>query len=715
MKRFASCLLALVASASAWAGQTVSLENESLAIQWDADRGTMVSLKDKASGREWLDPAVATSCYKILMVDQASPIASTDAAKIVVHEDPSGVTIEATHDKPATLTVTCSFRLEKDSPHVLARIAVRSPSPCRISTVHFPLVTLRLPFAGSGEDDRLLWPECDGSLLSNPSQNRPDRQFKYPGVGSLQMMAAFDPAAGLYLASRDTDACTKQFSTRRSGKGLEMGIAHVLPQSPVTQWALGYDVDLAALRPSAGLKTITWEAAADRYRSWAVRQRWCVQTMARRVTAGDIPKWLVEPTLVVTFSLRGQMPDGKVGNRLPLVVDQIERWRKVVGVPITCLIISWEKLDTWVSPDYFPPYGGDKDFAAVTRELHARGHRTMVYLSGLQWTLHKDMAGPDRPRVVIDQQAEFDRRGRSSAISDSQGQAVISGKPGQGVGESAVVCARTDLAREILAGTSQRCRQLGIDCVQVDQIVGGGMKECYHPQHGHPPGGGNWCSQSLYRIFHEIRTTGKARDPNFAFSIEEPGEFYLPCLDTYHARDLHQGRWPRSGAGVLGVPLFTHVYHDYLAGYGSEGCYVSEKPSRLGLYQIGMNLVCGKMPAVALWGRWIEPEKVDPPQQRLLRAHMELWRGPAGEFLNYGQRLASPDLDVPSMEMTFMEKDGKTRRALSVPSALHSTWRLADGRTGTIYASVHDKPVEFAVGKEKMTLQPGEAVFRPAL
>jgi hypothetical protein len=88
--------------------------------------------------------------------------------------------------------------------------------------------------------------------------------------------------------------------------------------------------------------------------------------MAQRVAAGDIPKWLTEPTLLFTYSLRGQMPDKSQGNRLPLVVDHADAWRKAVGAPITCLIISWEKLDTWTTPDYFPPYGGQSQFEAMT-------------------------------------------------------------------------------------------------------------------------------------------------------------------------------------------------------------------------------------------------------------------------------------------------------------------------------------------------------------
>ena len=73
---------------------------------------------------------------------------------------------------------------------------------------------------------------------------------------------------------------------------------------------------------------------------------------------------------------------------------------------------------------------------------------------------------------------------------------------------------------------------------------------------------------------------------------------------------------------------------------------------------------------------------------------------------------ASPELDVPPLEMGFTEKDGKTRRALTLPSVLHTAWKLPDGRAGTIFACVHDEPVEFTFGEEKLSLEPGEAAFR---
>ena len=67
---------------------------------------------------------------------------------------------------------------------------------------------------------------------------------------------------------------------------------------------------------------------------------------------------------------------------------------------------------------------------------------------------------------------------------------------------------------------------------------------------------------------------------------------------------------------------------------------------------------------------------------------------------------------MPSLELSLTEKDGKTRRPLSVPSVLHTTWRLPDGRRATLFACIADKPVTFTAGQKKVTLEPGQALFQ---
>ncbi|KPK61969.1 MAG: hypothetical protein AMK73_07140 [Planctomycetes bacterium SM23_32] len=614
--------------------------------------------------------------------------------------------VDAADHGQAGVSVTCRFRTEPESGLILGSISVRCASEMTLASVRFPLLPVRLPIGDAPEDDAVLLPYCDGCVVRDPLANGLYRDLQYPGTASMQMLAAFDPAAGVYLACHDAQGYAKRIFARRWAEDLHLSAVHLAEQVPREEWALPYEAAITTFRGAEAGRT-RWEDAAGIYRRWAVRQPWCRATLAERVRTGDVPAWLAEPSLFYTFTLRARSEDGQEVNQLDRVVYQAEAWRQVLGEPVTFMLMSWEKRGPWVTPDYFPPYGGTVAFRQATGGLHAHGHRTLVFLSGLRWTLHKEFQGN-----VVDDEAAFNERARPSAIADASGEAVMYGEPDRDVGRHAQVCAATPLAREILVGSSLRCQELGIDCVQVDQIVGGGLPPCYSPLHGHPPGGGNWCARALYDVFAEIRRRGRARDPDFAFSIEEPAEYFIPLMDTYHARDYMQGRWPRDGAGTVGVPLFAHVYHDYVHGYGGDSCSVTHHDSRTAVYEQAMNLVCGKAPGVAVWGRWYEPGSTHQAQQRLLKGHCELWRGPARDFLVLGQRTAAPALDVPQVEVTFYDWHTREQMTLAFPAVLHSAWRSPDGRTGTVYACIASEPITFETPSGPMTLAPGEAAFK---
>jgi len=712
LDRDLAALMIITTAFSAWLllassvfGAVLEVESASTRLRIDSDSGRLVSVTDKPTGREFLFES-DVPLYELSFAAPELRLTSRDAERVKVQRLPDGLRIETTRHKQASITVTCTFRTQPGSPFIVGRIAVQCDPPRLISWVRFPILRVALPLGDAQADDAVLLPQCDGSVVRNPLKNGLHRLLPYPGAASMQLMAVFGKQAGIYLASHDAKAFTKTLTARRAGRGVELNVAHLLSRTPQRRWELPYDMALATFRGAFGADSTTWEDAANLYRTWAVKQPWCRRTLAARVKAGDVPKWLTEPSLFYSFSLRGQNRDKRMVNRLPDVVGQAEAWREVLGGPVTFMLMAWEKRGPWVTPDYFPPFGGAEAFKRVTGELHARGNRTLVFLSGLKWTLHKKRDG-----AVIDQQAAFDRRGRPSAISDPGGKPLIYGKPTDGVGRYAQICAATPLAREILLGSAMRCQDLGIDCVQVDQIVGGGLPLCYHPEHPHPPGGGDWCAKSLYALFAEIRRKGKAADPDFAFAIEEPAEFFIPVLDTYHAREYKQASWPRTGRGVMGVPLFAHVYHDYMLGYGGDGCQVSDKPWPVALYQQAANLACGKTPGAAVWTRWFDPRSTHEFQRRLLRAHFDLWRGPAREFLVFGQRVASPALNVPSHEVSFYDWRKRTRTVLEFPSVLHSAWRLPDGRIGHVFVCIVPRPVSFTALGRSFTLRPGEAAF----
>ncbi|MBI5688180.1 MAG: hypothetical protein HZC54_24170 [Verrucomicrobia bacterium] len=682
----------------------VTLETDTTRVAFDPDRnGAIVSLVDKATGRDFAAPKTSAPLLYSLSFTNAPSLTEADAAGVTVKRDGDSVIIAAARHTNAAVAVECRFRTEPNSSLIFGRIAVRNNTGHPLTGVRFPALVWPKQLGALPEREFLVLPRNDGCLIQAPGNIGWLPSAPYPGSASMQFLAHYDDTAGLYAASYDNQCFTKSFGVERRGDVFRLAMTHRPAIQSRGEWRTEYDVVIGTFRGD-------WQTAADIYKQWALKQPWCRRTLAQRVADGDVPRWLAEPSLFYAYSLRGEVEPRKIGNRLPTVPAQAEAWRELLGGPTTFMLMSWEKLGPWVTPDYFPPFGGEKAFMAATAALHAKGHRTLVFLSGLNWTLRKQ-GGCDAG--TLDDTAVFEKRGAASAICGSDGKPLLSGKADAGVGEHAVVCPATPQAREMLLGAALECQRLGIDCVQADQIVGGGMAACFSDKHGHPRGGGNWSAQALYKIFDEVRREGKKRDPDFAWSMEEPGEFFIPVLDTYHARDYAQGRWPRDGAGVIGVPLFTHVYHEFMHGYGGDSCGVSTNAGGSTLYQQGMNLVCGKAPGVAVWTRAYDPKATDAAQARLLRGHVELWRGPAREFLVFGRRVAAKPLDVPTVRGKFYTGGDRKPRELDVPAVLHSQWRSPAGDEAAVFACVASEPVSFTAFGQQLKLAPGEVKFLP--
>ena len=124
-----------------------------------------------------------------------------------------------------------------------------------------------------------------------------------------------------------------------------------------------------------------------------------------------------------------------------------------------------------------------------------------------------------------------------------------------------------------------------------------------------------------------------------------------------------------------------------------------------------MNLICGKAPGVAVWTRAFDPQATDQLQAKLLRGHVDLWQGPAREFLVFGSRVAAGPLDVPAMRCKFFVGPDRPARELEVPAVLHSRWRLPDGREAAVLACVAEQPVGFQAFGRTLALAPGEVKY----
>ncbi len=693
------------------------LETDSTRASFDpAQNGAIVSLVDKRSGREFIAPKAGPLLYELRLAnptDAAAPpivLSEADALDVTVTKEGQSVIVKVPRHKNSLIAVECRFRTEPGSPLIFARITVKNQSDAALSNVRFPALSCPQQLGDSASDDFFLLPFCDGGVVPSPATNETGPEMSYPGEASMQLMAFYDGTSGIYLAAYDSQGYAKNLSVRRDRTQviLRPTLSHLPPALSRSEWGTEYDTVLGTFRGD-------WQAAADLYKSWALKQPWCQRTLRERVAAGDVPAWLTEPSLFYNYGARGYLAGKRVSNRLAQFSQQGEAWRSLLGGPITLIPTNWEKLGTWVTPDYFPPFGGEAPFSQAMADLHAKGHRAMVPVSGLKWTLSKAANIDSGIPKDLDLRSDFEQRGAAAAICGPDGKPQIFNLPVFGKNafptQNAKICPATAVARKVLLDPALECQRLGVDSIHADGLVGGGSPPCYSTTHGHPPGGGNWSTKAVHALLDDIRREGKKRDPNFALSIEEPGEFFIPVLDTYLCRDHRQKAWPRSSP-LIGVPLFTHVYHEFMHGWGNIGLEIWKTPKPDTLYSLGMDLVCGKAPTAAVWGRDHDPKATDETQLRMLRSHFDLWHSSAREFLVFGQRVTQVPLEVPSIQISFSPLNtSKPSQELDCPSVLHNTWRLPDGRTGTVLACIAFNPIPLKIYGKEITLQPGEAQF----
>ncbi len=594
---------------------------------------------------------------------------ATQAAAAGAEQEGRTTRVRFTAAEAHPADVVCSFEAAEDG-SIRCWIEVRPAQGVAVAAISFPVVHVRLPLGGEGADDQLVVPMYDGALVPNPAERLArgaNWTGAYPGSLGAQFLAVGDPEQGVYMACQDPEGHTKSMSYRRSDDGLRLAATHLQSLEPGKAVAVAYPVVVRTYRGN-------WMAAADLYKAWATRQPWCARTLAQR---DDIPEWVKRGPFFHAVSMRNQGQDGKWVNFLGSLPGYIRRYHEALDWPVCAMIMAWEKQGPWVTPDYFPPFGGEEAFRKATQAVLAQGDHTLVFLSGLKWTLEKTRDSDYSSR------AQFDERGRAQAVVGEDGKVQQWGKPDEGVGQYAQVCPATPLAREVLVGTTLECVDLGIQCVQVDQVVGGAMPPCYSGEHGHPRGSGQWLARAVYNVFSETVKAGKEHNPDYAFAIEEPHELFIPLLDCYHARDYQFGRWPRGGPGnPYPIPLFAYLYHEYCLGYGGDSASLSTRPSPYLSLAQAINALTGKTPGGCVWTRALEAEQVDPTILGFTKQHCALLRAGAGKWLLMGRMVDWDFVGGPTVTMKLESGEFGFRAVQS------SAWVAEDGSQAWLVANI---------------------------
>jgi hypothetical protein len=521
--------------------------------------------------------------------------------------------------------------------------------------MEFPVVICN-QIGESSEDDYIIQSYYDGQLFLNPMKSLSIREefpwgMNYPGALSAQLMSFQDDESGLYYGVHDSNGYMKGMHPYRTLDGINLVAVHVFPYEYRKDYKIPYDTVLGVFKGD-------WYNAADVYKEWAIKQEWCSKKIIDRK---DISKWLIDGTPIIDLTISRIKKAFPIGEDSGLVKSS-KMFQEITNKSCLILLGGWERHGAWVTPEYFPPNVGEENFRKATRELKERGDYTGVCLSGLKWTLDKSEDGK-----LYKDRFGFEKKGKPYAIVKEDAEMYINPNDPNFHTE---ICCGTNFAYKMLSDIIKECQDRDINLPHLDQIVGGGQTVCYAKNHEHKPGPGNYQCKYFRKLFSDLLEQGLKRDPNFALSPEEPGEFYNQAFNCYVGRDNIFYRWPRTPNELTkGIPLFTYLYNEYIPEYAPNIGATTIKES---VFQRGISLICG-LPSTVECIDYIKD--IDVVIKKVIQGSAQIFNSSGCKYLTMGKMLHPLKLSMPEEEIGFNQNKIIER----FPAILHSVFANPHG------------------------------------
>ncbi len=477
--------------------------------------------------------------------------------------------------------MTCSATTTPDDRLIRWRLQAKFPDSLVLENVRYPILVLRTP-AGQDASDALVLGSTKGGVYHRPSASKPGHVAlaTQPGNLAAQFGCYYDAAGGVFTAAFDARGYRKSIRATRTVEGLSL--AWEQPCFQASPFAHDYDLVTTTFASPDASRGTDWRDAADLYKQWAVRQPWCRRTFAAR---DDLPAWLRQGPAMVRF--------GRDWLSRP---ESIERWLKNYwrpkfgsDVPLIVAYWGWEKLGSWVTPDYFPVYPSDEVFRRLTRLGREMNGHAFLWPSGYHYTLTY-MKRPDGT-FAWDDRARFDAQARPHAVCGRDGKTLIAARSWLHGGQTATLCGGDPWTIGWFNRIAVGCMERGAELVQIDQVVGGAFPPCYSAAHGHAPGPGCWATEAFHRQLQTALRACRKLDPGAVICFEEPNEQFIQEVGIQDYRDWEvlrsRGQSPRRN--VEPASVFGYLYHEYLPAFQSN-------PRRHDRLQAAYCLVNGQIP-----------------------------------------------------------------------------------------------------------------------
>ena len=503
--------------------------------------------------------------------------------------------------------------------------------------------------AGRGDVDAMLPWKDHGARLFRKWEGA-QREVKYQYLGHYPQVAAFFAGYdGLYIAAEDPDARQKT---------LFVGVGSSLRFHTPVEWggivgkaAEGprYDVVLAPLKGD-------WWAAANRYRAFALRQKWCAKGQIKDIP--DYPRRMAEIPLWINI------------HGFPDVASNVLAQAKQAfpGFSTGLHWHLWQHSGHDVNyPEYFPEQPGTKECISFCESI---GQEPMPYTNGRLWsasTMGFMMAEP-------------------YSCMNADGKRAIE-KYAPWTPPLAVMCPSCpEWHRVMQSFTGRILDELGAKSLFMDQIGAAEGRACYDRSHPHPVGGGGWWYDGYETALKPIRASYNAKG---AFlTTEGECEAYIGMVDGFLQV---VGRTPED------VPFMNAVY----SGYTTYFCSPENNDDDPAAFR-------ALQTRELLWGNslgWFLQDILERPDKCAILNQLCTFRQKNLDALAYGNlldelRIVSP---VGSGTYEWLGRRPHFRlfdKTFKLPPSKFATmtdvignwWRTADGRIVLLAANLTDRP-----------------------
>jgi len=445
---------------------------------------------------------------------------------------------------PDSSTVSVKVGLLPDSAMSSWHISFDGIQKENLRNVVFPRLAGLTDFG----DEELAVPDWMGTLIRSPRdelaalKNTGGRlAWSYPGLMSMQFLALYGSnQTGLYFACDDSLAYTKDFALSLDES---IQLVYGVDNLPAPDGASSGYTPVYGF--SVGFLSGDWLTAAQLYKTWAERQRWCRESRFRN---GKVPDW-VENTGFWVWN-RG---------RANHVLSPAQDFSRRLGMPVSVLWHWWHNGSYDDSfPEYFPPRDGVERFVHQIDDAKYHNVNALVYMNALKW-------GPSTKSWQDEGAARYAVKHQDGSLS-SYVYNIFTDKA------LANMCLATDFWKSKYASlVDTAVNLLNVSGVYMDQACI--SRICYDPSHGHPIGGGNYWVSHAAKLDRLIRNKFPEAGVR-ALAGEGAGENWLPYLDLFLVLQVSKERYTGIHPWQT-IPLFQAVYHEYGITFGNYSSLLS--------------------------------------------------------------------------------------------------------------------------------------------